>query len=195
MKLTYPFDPSSRLYRSFRRRLGRNYAPAALAWDIALQTGLRISDIVRLHDLPSPQWVQREQKTGKYRCVEVSPALWRRMAAGRCGYLFPGRSEGCHLHRDTIGHAIKRTARELKLPPGCGMHSARKMFAVALYKSTRDLEVVRRTLGHGKLDTTLRYIFLAAEIGDEYTRAAQQAVQKRRLNHDTGRTRKGHPRA
>lgn len=194
MILSYPFDPNSKLYRSFRRRLRLRSPAAALAWDIALQTGLRVSDVVRLHDLPGRQWIQREQKTGKYRCVEVSPALWRRMAAGRSGYLFPGRSEGRHLHRDTIGHAIKRTARELRLPPGCGMHSARKMYAVALYRSTRDLESVRRALGHEKLDTTLRYVFLAAEIGDEYTRAASAAVQKRR-HYDKSRTRKGNARA
>lgn len=83
------------------------------------------------------------------------------------------------MHRDTIGHAIKRTARELHLPPGCGMHSARKMYAIRLYRETKDLEAVRLSLGHGKLDTTLRYVFLAAEIGDEYTNAAVNAVKRR----------------
>lgn len=180
MILTYPFDPHSRLYRSFRRRLGRNSRPAALAWDIAVQTGLRISDIVRLHDLPGRRWVQREMKTGKYRLVEVSPSLWRRMASARYGVLFPGKSEGWHLHRDTVGHAIHRTARQLRLPPGCGMHSARKMYAIRLYHETKDLVSVQHALGHGKLDTTLRYVFLAAEIGDEYTKAALSAMRKRR---------------
>lgn len=173
--LTYPFDPESSIYRRFRRALGRRSYAAALAWDISVQTGLRISDIVRLRNIPARRWVQREKKTSKYRPVEVSPSLWRRMAAVRYGPLFPGKSEGWHLHRDTIGHAIHRTARQLKLPYGCGMHSARKMYALALYESSgHDLYAVQRAMGHNKLDTTLRYLFVAASIGDAYGQAARQ---------------------
>lgn len=173
--MTYPIDPTSELWHILRVTIHRQNPDALLAFEIAQETGLRVSDIIRLKTPTRRKFSVIERKTKKPRTVELSPELFSRLKARGGEYIFPGKSEGYHLHRDTIGHALKRAARALKLPEGFGMHSARKMYALDLFEKTGNLFSVQSALNHAHSDTTLRYLFLARPLGDEYLKTVQEA--------------------
>lgn len=138
-----------------------------LAWDTALETGYRVSDIVRLrleNISPSGVVTLTERKTKRRRSVALSPALVSRLKTNaKRGWCFPGDSEG-HVHRDTIGRQLREAAAKVPEFKGAviSMHSARKMYAISLMDSLRDAAAVQRDLGHSNIATTLLYLYGAA---------------------------------
>ena len=134
---------------------------------MAQETGLRVSDVVRLradHIQPGPVLTVTERKTGKERTCPISPILASRLntAARRGrGWCFPGESEGAHLHRDTIGKQIRAAASVVPQLAGfvISMHSARKNYAQRLMDDLHDIEAVRKILQHSNIATTLLYIY------------------------------------
>lgn len=147
-------------------------APTALCLAIALETGLRMGDIVALRKKTVDEARAnegrarvREQKTGKTREVQFSDALLRRMSAQtrrqRKGeYLFPhARKKGEHRTRESVRMSIKRTCERYHIDPaGVSPHSFRKLYAKRLYAETGNLEKVRAAMGHEQLATTALYV-------------------------------------
>lgn len=52
---------------------------------------------------------------------------------------------------------VKRAAKAFRLPQNVGPHSMRKVYAVRLMQRYGDLEMVRRAMGHDKVETTMIY--------------------------------------
>jgi site-specific recombinase XerD len=68
------------------------------------------------------------------------------------GYYFPGRDKrGQPMHAQSVHKVIKRLT-------GWNPHALRHAGATAAYVQTRDLESVRKFLGHANLATTQRYL-------------------------------------
>lgn len=171
------------------------------ALEIAMSTGLRISDVLGL------RWEQCASlqpgdllslvamKTGRPVNVLITPMFCnalKRAAGGtvpQSGWVFPGRTratksgdpgkgDGGHRTRQAVWKDLKRAARLYRcegkrLRENLGPHSCRKVFAVHLYQESKSLEVVRRALGHKDLAVTMLYA-----MADELT-ARERGVSPR----------------
>lgn len=133
-----------------------------LACEVALHTGLRISDVLALktEDVrrSSRFWV-REAKTGKAKLVGLPAPLRRRLLnqAGKM-YVFPARlNENGHRSRQAVWADIDRAQRAFRIPQNIGTHSMRKEYAVELMRKYGSLEKVRRALNHSNMTVTKIY--------------------------------------
>ena len=136
----------------------------ALAMEVALDTGLRISDVLALRSdqLGSQRITVREQKTGKLRRVYLSQSLWERLRASSGSlYVFEGRdSPTRHRTRQAVWKDVRRAAKAMRVSH-ISCHSARKVYAVDIYRK-RGLAAAQAALGHDRPETTL--IYLASEL-------------------------------
>lgn len=117
--------------------------------------------------IPGASIVLTECKTGKRRTVtitdKVSRVLERQwMTWGRSPWVFPGRDWTKPRTRQAVWKDLKQVSRTMrfdgrKLTENVGPHSARKIFAVDLYRRTGDLEAVRKALNHSDQAVTMVY--------------------------------------
>ena len=143
----------------------RLLSPAnALAMETALDTGLRISDVlsIKTAQLVSQRITVRELKTGKTRRVYLPRSLLDRLkASAGTLYVFEGRdSPDRHRTRQAVYKDVVRAARAMRIKH-VGCHTARKVYAVDIYRKS-GLSVCQKVLGHDKPETTL--IYLASEL-------------------------------
>lgn len=120
-------------------------------------------------------WKGHEQapKGGRDRKVPMTPRL--REALLRLPRPLRGRGEARILTRDDgrdvsakwIEMAIKRAEREAGLPVTGGCHVLRHSFCSALVIAGAHPRVIQKLAGHADLSTTLRYMHLAPDAGDD----------------------------
>ena len=130
-----------------------------IACQLAIHTGLRISDVLRIKtDQLAPRITVREAKTGKSRRISVPRRLLDRIRDQAGPYwAFPSpRGEG-HRTRQAVWADIKRAQRAIRLPANIGPHSLRKSYAVRMYDRTHDLAAVQRALNHTDPAVTMLY--------------------------------------
>lgn len=133
----------------------------ALVLRVALETGLRIGDVLSLRtdQIARQRFTVHEQKTGKSRRIYLSRPLWEalRRSAGRF-YVFEGRNDPMkHRTRQAVYNDLKRAARAFRIPQNVSPHSLRKLYAKTLLDETGDIELVQRALNHDRIQTTLIY--------------------------------------
>lgn len=162
MKKANPIEIDSALYRKFVNALPPT---TRLAWDVAICTGLRVSDVLQLR----PDMLSRgrtaivERKTGKWRSIPMPDSLYDRLidhaALHNSDWCFPAATDTDKpMSRDVIGAQLRRVNRLVAPQYTLSMHSARKIYAINLYRRTGDYNAVQRDLGHEHLETTLIYI-------------------------------------
>lgn len=133
-----------------------------LPFAVALQTGLRVGDVIkaRWDDLDGDLLHFRAQKTGKKGTVRLAwqtvAALRRRKTAS--AWLFPSpRDPDKHITRQALWYRIKRSARKARVPlAGVSPHSLRKVYAVREYRA-HGISAVAAALQHENLETTELY--------------------------------------
>lgn len=136
---------------------------------ISMETGLRISDVLSLTFEQAMGWKPvTERKTGKTVVLCLPPYLKacikdRMYKAGQgslkaSGLVCPrighdGKEKP--IARSTIYRAVRRAFEDelAHVTP----HTARKIFAVELYRKTGDLKAVQEALRHDNPSTTLLY--------------------------------------
>lgn len=148
-----------------------------LAVETAIETGLRISDVLGLRTDqlftagPGRRELReritvRESKTDKNRRVYLPLELRRRLLA--CSgpvFVFPGRkSQYQHRTRQAVAKDLLRARKLLRVPKAMcvSAHSARKMYAVDL-ANRRGPEAAQRALLHTDPAVTMIYA-MAAEL-------------------------------
>ena len=134
-----------------------------LAMRIAVETGLRIDDVLSLTwgDLDGRKLRFTAKKTGKGGTKTLSADLCRRLELFRGGkneFLFPGRDHTKHRTRQSVYKDVKRAAVRLGLAGHISPHSARKTYAVTV-RQTQGLASAQRELQHSRMDTTMLYAF------------------------------------
>lgn len=156
----------------------------ALVCELALQTGWRIDDCLRLRseDLKkSKNKAQHyvtitEEKTGKKSTKRLSNSLFERLNTNKGAvFVFQGRDDITkHRTRQAVWTDLKRARKALRLKPNLSPHSTRKSYAVdLLQKSGGDLDKVQRALNHCKQSDTLIYA-----LADTYTALKSRARAK-----------------
>ena len=137
----------------------------ALVMETALQTGLRVSDVLALRsDKLRQRMTIREQKTGKTRRIYISAHLLKRLRAqAGAVWVFPNTLHPVEKHRcrQTVWKDVKRAARALRVEYNAAPHSCRKSYAVDLYRR-EGFAAVQKALQHDNPATTM--IYLATEI-------------------------------
>ena len=84
-------------------------------------------------------------------------------------YLFTGKGRTTHLSTDQLRILVKSWVAAVGLDPGThANHTLRRTKATALYRTTKDIELVRRALGHAYLSSTQAYL----SVGSDQVRAA-----------------------
>lgn len=128
---------------------------------VALQTGLRVGDIVKIRtrDLTENGVHYTAQKTGKRGFAQLDADTIARMRKqARYGWCFPSpKAKGKHLTRQAVWHRIKRAAKSACIgAEGVSPHALRKSFAVLLMES-RGMDAVQKALQHDRRDVTELY--------------------------------------
>lgn len=155
-----------------------------LACAVALQTGLRIGDVLALprDKIAARMWVT-ESKTGKRRQVGMPTELanevlrYSQSVSLSSPWAFPGRNPAAHRTRQAVWKDVKRAAVSMRLKTNIAPHSFRKVYAVELLHEYGDIERVRRALKHDRQTTTLIYAMADMRLKSRKTRRA--ATKKR----------------
>jgi len=149
-------------------------------FNIALDAKLRGCDLVRLRvaDVCQAGVVRHrstviQQKTGRPVPFEITePArdaltLWlERRGDHSDDWLFPSRTRsGAHIGTRQYARLVDSWVRMVDLNPSAyGTHSLRRTKVALIYKKTGNLRACQLLLGHGKLESTVRY--LGIEVDD-----------------------------
>ena len=152
---------------SLHKILGRLRPANRQACALALKTGLRIDDVLRLRTAALDEraannyWLSvTESKTGKLRKVKVDKkTLSQLKAAAGAVYVFEHRcNPERHRARQTVYKDFKRCARDvIGVDTAASVHSLRKVYAVEKFKETGNLQQVQRDLNHSNISTTALY--------------------------------------
>jgi integrase len=112
-----------------------------------------------------------ETKRGRNRPIylkrSLAEAILGQYMTGMPGYLFMPRHYDIYDRRDIAiklrtaislyNDALAQAAKKIGLKQRFGTHDIRRAFAMRTKRQLKDLELVRRLMGHSKIDTTLRY--------------------------------------
>lgn len=130
--------------------------------EIALHTGLRLSDVLNIKTdqlfAENGRLTIRQAKTGKNRRIRLTNDLTRRCLAiaGKL-FVFEHRTDWKrHRTRQAIWCDIKRVARLMRIRVNLAPHSARKVFAVDLL-AKKGFDRVQHDLGHQSASVTSLY--------------------------------------
>lgn len=135
-----------------------------LALRVSLETGLRIDDVLSLR---ACQIVRRTicgtaEKTDKPYKKTISADLAKRLAAltpNKGGYIFPHRLDPMrHRTRQAVWGNMKKAAVLMGVKLNAAPHSARKTYAVEMFKD-KGLEQTQKELQHDRISTTMIYAF------------------------------------
>ena len=144
-----------------------------LALRVALETGLRIDDVLSLR---AEQIVRRTiygtaEKTDKPYRKTISAELAKRLgslAPNKGGFIFPHRLDPTkHRTRQAVWSNMKKAAALMGVKLNAAPHSARKTYAVEMFKD-KGLEQTQKELQHDRLSTTMLYAFSDMLCGTEH---------------------------
>lgn len=99
------------------------------------------------------QYVPLPQRT-----LELLRAYWREHRPEH--WLFPDRSGGEPIRRDTVLKCIRAAALEAKLTKPVGCHTLRHSYATHLLEDEVDLRTIQTLLGHRSIRSTIGYLHL-----------------------------------
>lgn len=145
------------------------------AWFVVgINTGLRISDLLRLKvgDVRETRtrWkdriVVREQKTGKRKECPLSPTIKKALSeylatrpnASAQEALFPSQKGGRPISRQTAWKILHEAAKAVGITDAVGTHTLRKTFGYHAYQQGVDLALLQDLFNHAEPRVTLRYI-------------------------------------
>lgn len=133
----------------------------ALILRTCLETGLRVGDVCALprEALQGQTILYKAQKTGKFGSVQISADLANRLRREHGKWLFPSpRDLSKHRTRQAVWRDMRLACARLGVAEHATPHSARKTFAVDLYRE-KGLQAVQKALQHDRAETTKIYAF------------------------------------
>jgi integrase/recombinase XerD len=136
---------------------------------LMLNAGLRASEVLHLRgrdiDWTSGQLMVREGKGKKDRTLWLSEPDLELLRAWRsrrptAGELLFTTLHGTPVKDRDLRAMVKRRARKAGIIKDVHPHMLRHTFATDLYRVTKDIRLVQKTLGHADLSTTMIYTHL-----------------------------------
>ena len=143
-------------------------------FELGINTGLRISDILKLKvsDVRNKKYIKVvEKKTKKSRMIIITPKMENILQnytkdKDLTEYLFPSRKGGNPITRVQAYRILNSVCRLLEIQH-IGTHSLRKTFGYHLYNKTKDVVLIQSILNHSSPKITLRYIGVTQDIIDK----------------------------
>ena len=147
---------------------------------LGINTGLRISDIIKLQVLdvlnedrtPKTHITITEKKTGKLKKFKINDSLSREIieytkSMEMNDYLFTSR-KGINkpITRIQAYRILNTVAKKIGLEE-IGTHTLRKTFGYHFYKRNKDIAMLQKLFNHSSPSTTLRYIGIEQDEIDE----------------------------
>ena len=136
---------------------------------LMLHCGLRLSEVVNLKpgniNLTKGKLRVESGKGKKDRDLAIPDYLtglleaWRNIRP-KSNFFFP-TLKGMKLSDRYIQQMVKRYAQKAGLNKRISPHTLRHTYATQYYKQTKDIETLKRILGHSDISTTTIYITLA----------------------------------
>ncbi|WP_299090371.1 site-specific integrase [uncultured Metabacillus sp.] len=151
----------------------RNY----ILFMLGINTGLRISDILRLRVRDVEGWyiTIREKKTKKFKRIKITSDLKKDLRnyvkdKGKNEFLIKSR-EGKNkpITRGMAYIILQEVAQEFQLE-SIGTHSLRKTFGYWFYKQFKDVAALQKLFNHTDPKETLRYIGIEQDNLDDMMR-------------------------
>lgn len=146
-----------------------------LFFEVGINTGLRISDILKLKvaDVKGKYYIElKEQKTGKLKKFRINSVLKSELegyirSKNDESYLFESfRTSGNPLERTRAYCILNKAARTAGLKMKIGTHTMRKTFGFHFYQQTKDIALLQVLFNHSSPGVTLRYIGINQNILD-----------------------------
>ncbi|MBA7494311.1 Tyrosine recombinase XerD [subsurface metagenome] len=138
--------------------------------NVMLNMGLRVSEITNLKpghiNLTTRKLRVVNSKGSQDRDLLIPMALidkikaWKDIKPKNTEYLFT-TLEGNKLDKRYLCDMVKRYGKRSKINKVISPHTLRHTFATEYYRQTKDIETLRRILGHSDISTTQIYITLA----------------------------------
>lgn len=162
-----------------KERAGANQSRNSLLWTFGTNTGLRISDILKLKlkDVVDSKGEVREslelveQKTKRPRIIEIRPPVKSEIehflkdidAFDPNEYIFKDRRKGKKdinkpITRVRCWQMINDWARKAGVTFRVGTHTLRKVFGTHAFKAGIPLIYISEELGHRNVEVTKRYL-------------------------------------
>jgi integrase len=131
--------------------------------EVMLATGLRVSDVLALtpgkFSTKNRKFTVYEKKTGKARRVYIPAKLHVSLLSGAGkNWVFENPATGKPYTRQGVYKDIKRAATAMRLQGTVACHSARKTYAVEMYRRTGSVQAVQSDLRHDNVLTTIQYL-------------------------------------
>ena len=161
-----------------RLQLARKTRDLAL-FNLAIDSKLRGCDLVQLRlldigtaDHIAPRVTVIQQKTGRPVQFEVTTQSRQALMAwihkaqlGPRDFLFPSRLKpGEHISTRQYARLVRSWVASIGLDAASyGTHSLRRTKPSLIYRQTKNLRAVQLLLGHTKLESTVRYLWIKVE--------------------------------
>ena len=165
--------PSDDFYTEYLNRLTTKNEKLSLLLRFGVESGLRISDILKIRAAGLKRTFSVSQtKTKTSKPVTLSAKLYwdlrnfiKANELTGTDFLFfsaPYRKDKA-LHRTYVHKVLKAMATELGAE-SIGPHSMRKQYAKEVYKATGSIEAVQKAMQHKNINTTLHYFVDMAKL-------------------------------
>jgi len=138
---------------------------------LMLNTGLRVSELIDLKsqniDLTKRTLKVVNGKGHKDRNLVIPEKTaellkqWNKKRAGNTERFYFNTKDGKPLSRIYVFLMIKRYTRRAGIDKHVYPHTLRHTFATNFYRQTKDIETLRKLLGHSDISTTQIYVTLA----------------------------------
>lgn len=146
-----------------------------LFFEVGINTGLRVSDILKLKvsDIRGKFYIEiKEQKTGKVKKFILNEIVKAELAEFTAekqpdDFIFESRrTRGIPLERTRAYCVLNKAAKAAGLNFKIGTHTMRKTFGFHFYQRTKDIALLQQLFNHSSPVVTLRYIGIDQKIMD-----------------------------
>ena len=160
---------------NMRAKLAKGGSRNKLLFDMGINTGLRVSDLLKLKvgDVRGKDFYQlQEQKTGKSKRINLH-AVKEQITEYTNGMqdsesLFPSRKGGSPLTRVQAYRILNDAAEACGLEE-IGTHTLRKTYGYHFYQKYHDVAALQKLFNHSAPSITLRYIGIEQDQLDAMT--------------------------
>ncbi len=159
---------------SVKRILKENGTRDFLLFLIGINSGLRISDILKLRvqDVKDKDYIEiYEQKTGKYKKIPITNSFKKPLNEyildkNNSEWLFRSQRRNYPISRIQAYRIICTACDKAGIKTKIGTHTLRKTFGYHFYNKTKDIALLQWIFNHSSPSVTLRYIGINQDIID-----------------------------
>lgn len=157
-----------------KKILARKSKRDLLLFSLGINSGLRISDILKLKvkDVQNVDFIEiKEQKTQKYKRFPVSYAYKRLLnnytkVKSPDEWLFKSKKGDRPITRVQAYRIISRACEKAGITTKIGTHTLRKTFGYHFYQEKKDIALLQTIFNHSTPTVTLRYIGINQDMID-----------------------------